>query len=166
MQTPEPLAIRRLVEADAPAFMAMRIAAIVENPHISAVPPPRKTPPGGGIRRPHPQQTGWGRGVRRVSRGETLVGIAAMFRPASGTMKHRGTLWGVHVVPGERGGDTAERLIGAVIEHARRHVDLLTGHVTVGNTRRGDSTSGWASTSAASNARFSRSATATTTRKS
>lgn len=135
MQTPEPLAIRRLVEADAPAFMAMRIAAIVENPQYFGSPAAEEDAAGVAEFAARIRGKQDGDAVFGAFRGETLVGIAAMFRPASGTMKHRGTLWGVHVVPGERGGATAELLVRAVIEHARRHVDVLTGHVTVGNAR-------------------------------
>ncbi len=135
MQTPEPLAIRRLVEAEASAFMAMRVAAIVENPQFFGSPAAEEEAAGVAEFAARIRGKQEGEAVFGAFRGETLVGIAGMSRPASGTMKHRGTLWGVHVVPGERGGEAAERLVRAVIEHARRHVDLLTGHVTVGNAR-------------------------------
>ena len=66
---------------------------------------------------------------------DLLRHITALFRAASGTMRHRGEMWGVYVAPKARGTDVAEGLIRALIAHARQYVDVLTGHVTTTNLR-------------------------------
>lgn len=135
MSTAAPLAIRPLVVADAPAFRDLRIAGIVENPQYFGSPADEEAAAGLPLFESRIRGSQPGEAVFGAFRGAVLVGVAGMSRPASGTMKHRGNLWGVYVTPAERGGDAAERLLRAVIDHARAHVDVLTGHVTVGNPR-------------------------------
>lgn len=135
MTTVAPLAIRQLVEADAPAFLALRVAGILENPSYFGSPAAEEEAAGVPLFESRIRGSQEADAVFGAFRGDALVAIAGFFRPASGTMKHRATLWGVYVAPEERGGDTAERLIRRVIDHAREHVDVLTGHVTVGNAR-------------------------------
>lgn len=135
MNTSAPLAIRQLVLADAPAFRDLRIAGILENPHYFGAPAAEEAAAGLPLFETRIRGAQPGDAVFGAFRGAELVGVAGMYCPASGTMKHRGTLWGVYVSPAERGGDTATRLLQGVIAHARAHVDVLTGHVTVGNPR-------------------------------
>lgn len=135
MNAPAPLAIRQLELTDAPAFRDLRIAGILENPHYFGTPAAEEAAAGLPLFETRIRGAQPGDAVFGAFRGAALVGVAGMFRAASGTMKHRGTLWGVYVAPAERGGDTAERLLRGVIAHARAHVEVLTGHVTVGNPR-------------------------------
>lgn len=129
-----PLSFRRLEVADAPAFRDLRIAGILENPEYFGSPASEEEAAGLPLFASRIAGSQEGDAVFGAFRGDALVGVAGVFRPASGTMRHRGTLWGVYVVPEERGGETAERLIRTVIDHARKHVDVLTGHVTTTNT--------------------------------
>ncbi|MGE4529175.1 MAG: N-acetyltransferase family protein [Rhodospirillaceae bacterium] len=129
------LCIRVLTETDAPAFRDLRLAGIAEHPEYFGAPYAEEEAAGLPLFEKRIRGSLPGDAMFGVFRGERMVGIAGMFRAASGTMRHRGTLWGVYVDPAERGGDTAERLIRAVIAHARQHVDVLTGLVTVTNPR-------------------------------
>ena len=133
------LSCRRLEEVDAGAFRDLRIAGIVEHPEYFGAPASEEA--AGGLElfvgRIRGRQEG--EAVFGAFRGEAMVGITGFFRTSSsGTMRHRGELWGVYVVPEERGGETAQRLIRTVIDHARAHVDVLTGHVTTTNLRARD----------------------------
>lgn len=139
MQTElRPLSFRRLEAADAAAFRDLRLAGIVENPEYFGAPAAEEAAAGLALFANRIAGSQEGDAVFGAFRGDALVGVAGMFRPASGTMRHRGTLWGVYVVPEERGGETAERLIRTVIAHARQYVDVLTGHVTTTNRRARD----------------------------
>ncbi len=130
-----PLRFRRLETADATAFRDLRLAGIRENPEYFGAPAAEEEAAGLPLFASRIVGTQEGDAVYGAFRGDVLVGVAGLFRPASGTMRHRGTLWGVYVIPEERGGETAERLIRTVIDHARQYVDVLTGHVTTTNAR-------------------------------
>ncbi len=135
MPTPPPLSFRPLQAGDAAAFRDLRIAGIFEHPEYFGTPADEEEAGGLALFEKRIAGSQEGECVFGAFRGETLVGVAGFYRvSSSGTMRHRGDLWGVYVVPGERGGETAERLIRTVIAHARRHVDVLTGHVTTTNT--------------------------------
>ena len=41
------------------------------------------------------------------------------------SIAHKGTLWGMYVRPQARGGGVGARLVEAVIDHARAHVELI-----------------------------------------
>jgi GNAT superfamily N-acetyltransferase len=60
--------------------------------------------------------------------GERLAGSACFFREKSVKLAHKGWLTAVYVVPELRGQGWGRKLVRAVIDHARGHVDvLLTG---------------------------------------
>lgn len=136
MSNPLPLSFRRLVADDAAAFRDLRIAGIVEHPEYFGTPAAEEEAGGLALFAQRIAGKQEGEAVFGAFRGDRLVGVAGFFRVStSGTMRHRGDLWGVYIVPEERGGETAERLIRTVIDHARSHVDVLTGHVTTTNVR-------------------------------
>ena len=54
-----------------------------------------------------------------------LGGCAGFFRDTSVKGRHKGTMWGVYLRPALRGRGIAERLIDAVIDHARSRVEIL-----------------------------------------
>lgn len=66
-------------------------------------------------------------------RGEALVGMAGFAREAKQKMRHKGMLWGVYVKPACHGRRLGERLVQAVIEHARGRVLLLHACVSTTN---------------------------------
>ena len=60
--------------------------------------------------------------------GGELAGSACFFREKAVKLKHKGWMTAVYVAPDLRGQGWGRRLVRAVIEHARDHVDvLLTG---------------------------------------
>ncbi|HVI52158.1 MAG TPA: GNAT family N-acetyltransferase [Candidatus Sulfotelmatobacter sp.] len=135
MMTDTTVTFRQLVLTDAPQFRALRLAALRDHPECFGAPHDEEEAQGVALFERRIAGFQDGDAAFGAFRGANMIGIAAMFRAASGTMRHRGTLWGVYVVPELRGTDAAERLIAAVIEHARKHVDVLTGLVTCGNDR-------------------------------
>jgi ribosomal protein S18 acetylase RimI-like enzyme len=62
-----------------------------------------------------------------------LLGIAGFFAKQGRKEAHKGALWGMYVRPNARQQGVGRRLVEAVIEHARRHVELLQLTVVSGN---------------------------------
>lgn len=67
--------------------------------------------------------------------GGRLCGIAGLQRAEGATRCHRAMLQTVYVRPEHRGGGLAEALVGAVIAHARAHVELVNAFVAAENGR-------------------------------
>jgi RimJ/RimL family protein N-acetyltransferase len=65
--------------------------------------------------------------------GESLVGMAGFRANAQHKTRHRGLLWGVYVTPAHRRMGLAERLVAAVVDHARAHVVTLFATVVTTN---------------------------------
>ena len=65
--------------------------------------------------------------------GAALVGIAAFLVRAGCKEAHKGALVGMYVRPDARRAGTGRRLVEAVIDHARGHVELLQLTVVSGN---------------------------------
>ena len=58
-------------------------------------------------------------------RGAELLGVAGFYVQPGPKHRHKGTLWGMYVRPQARGAGIAGRLVAAVVEHARLHVELI-----------------------------------------
>lgn len=67
--------------------------------------------------------------------GGELVGMAGYAREARLKMRHKAMLWGVYVRPACGGRRFGERLVQAVIDHARGRVELLGACVSTTNAR-------------------------------
>lgn len=65
--------------------------------------------------------------------GDVLVGMAGFRTLNSPKSRHKGYLWGVYVARAARGHGIGEKLVTAVIEHARRHVLILQANVVTIN---------------------------------
>lgn len=65
--------------------------------------------------------------------GPDLLGIAGFFAMQGPKDAHKGVLWGMYVRPCARGCGVGRRLVEAVIDHARRHVEVLQLTVVAGN---------------------------------
>jgi ribosomal protein S18 acetylase RimI-like enzyme len=123
---------RPLVAADAEAYRALRLAALLGHPeafgasHAEEAARPlsvfaeRIVPP-------EPSR------VFGALLGNELVGIAGFLASPSPKSRHRGTLWGVYVAPEQRGIGLAVALVEAVIAHAERHVLVLQARAVTSN---------------------------------
>ena len=58
-------------------------------------------------------------------RGPDSLGVAGFYVQPGPKHRHKGTLWGMYVRPQARGGGVGARLVEAVIDHARAHVELI-----------------------------------------
>jgi ribosomal protein S18 acetylase RimI-like enzyme len=66
-------------------------------------------------------------------RAEGLVGIASLVILQSAKMAHKGHLVGMYVRPEARRGGVGRRLVEAIIEKARGHVEVIQLTVVAGN---------------------------------
>jgi RimJ/RimL family protein N-acetyltransferase len=57
--------------------------------------------------------------------GGHLIGVAGFYVQAGPKHAHKGMLWGMYVRPDYRGAGVGSILVEAIIDHARRHVELL-----------------------------------------
>jgi RimJ/RimL family protein N-acetyltransferase len=67
--------------------------------------------------------------------GSQLVGTAGFVASEQLKMRHKGTLWGVFLMPEWRGRGLGDRLVGRVVEHAAGHVLILQASVVTTNRR-------------------------------
>ena len=121
--------IRRLASADAAAYRELRLAALRDSPEAF----------GSTFERESAQPLAWfrdrlGRGpVFGAFRSSELVGTAGFVGREGEKEKHKGLLWGMYVRPDARNAGIGRQLIEAVIEYARRHVELIQLSVVSGN---------------------------------
>lgn len=127
--------IRRLGPEDAGAFRALRLRALADHPNFFGSTHADEAARDPSFFRDRIVGRQAGDAVFGAFAGDDLIGIAGMFRGEGEARCHRGTLWTVYVAPEHRGTVVAERIIGAVIDHARRHVDALVGLVSMENPR-------------------------------
>jgi phosphoribosylglycinamide formyltransferase-1 len=123
-------AIRRLTEADAAAFRAIRLEALKTAPEAfgSSYDTERER-----------SETEFAATLTRnyvagAWLNDTLVGTAGFYSFASSKEAHRGGVWGVFVHPDHRGSGIARALVEAVVSYARDHVIQLHLSVVTTNT--------------------------------
>lgn len=113
--------VRRLKAADAPQFREIRLQAL------------QRAPEAFGSTFEHECSQSLAQfeeiltkaDVFGAFRGTDLVGMAG-FRIQAGTKQaHKGLLWGMYVRPIARGTGAAQRLVEAVLGHARERVELV-----------------------------------------
>lgn len=67
-------------------------------------------------------------------RDARVLGTAGFHVQQGPKHRHKGTLWGMYVRPEARGAGIGASLVEAVLEHARRHVELIQLSVISGNS--------------------------------
>ncbi|MBB6261355.1 ribosomal protein S18 acetylase RimI-like enzyme [Paenochrobactrum gallinarii] len=81
----------------------------------------------------HRIRHGGGNAVYGAFDGDTLLGTAGVFVHERLSEKHRGTLWGVYVMPQARGLGLGSVLVDHVIKYAEKHVVVLDAKVVASN---------------------------------
>lgn len=74
-----------------------------------------------------------GNAVFGAFEGDILLGTAGVFVHERLSEKHRGTLWGVYVMPEARGLALGSLLVQSVINYAENHVVVLDAKVVASN---------------------------------
>lgn len=64
-----------------------------------------------------------------------LMGMAGFSRPSAAQLRHKGTLGGMYVRASERGTGLAGDIVAAVLQHARKQVELVQLAVATTNAR-------------------------------
>jgi RimJ/RimL family protein N-acetyltransferase len=67
--------------------------------------------------------------------GDTLVGISGLYRHKGEKLRHKGTVWGVYVVPPARERGLARRMIALLLDEARQ-AGLELVHISTDSANR------------------------------
>jgi RimJ/RimL family protein N-acetyltransferase len=124
--------IRRLVPADADALRALRMEALTTAPEAFGSSPEEEAARSMDFVRSRLDPS-IADAVFGAFAGDQLVGMAGFALSQGIKKRHKGMLWGVFVGAGWRDGGAGERLVRAVIAHARNHVLLLQASVVTSN---------------------------------
>ncbi len=121
--------IRPLGSADAVAYRDLQLAALLDTPEAF----------GSTYERESAEPLAWFRDrlgkshVFGAFRSSELLAIAGFARREGEKEKHKGLLWGMYVRPDARNAGIGRQLLEAVIDHARRQVEVLQLCVVSGN---------------------------------
>ena len=116
--------IRALTRTDAPGWRVLRLEALTNHPEnfgmsdqefsaLDAETVAARIPAGG-------EDVLFG-----VFAEGALSGCAGFFREIGLKARHKGVMWGVYLRPALRGRGVGEALVDRIVEHARRHVEIL-----------------------------------------
>jgi RimJ/RimL family protein N-acetyltransferase len=124
------IGVRRLVEADAPAYRQVRLEALTSHPEAF----------GSSWEDEADQPLAWFEGRLAGSAvfggflgGPFLSGVAGLRVQDRAKQRHKAVLWGMFVRPGARGSGLAQALVGAVVEHGKGVVDEILLTVVTSN---------------------------------
>jgi ribosomal protein S18 acetylase RimI-like enzyme len=124
-----PIELRRLGPKDASAYQEIRLEALADSPHAFS----------------STLETEQGQPLDRFAKrladdfilgafsGPYLVGVAGFYVQPRPKHRHKGMLWGMYVSPDHRAAGIGRKLVEAIIEHARQHVELLQLSVVADN---------------------------------
>ena len=121
--------IRRLTSADAAAYREIRLAGLRDTPEAF----------GSTFARESTQPLTWfcdrlgNSAVFGAFHLTALLGVAGLAIREGEKERHKGLLWGMYVRPDARKAGVGRRLVEAVVDHARAHVEVIQLSVISGN---------------------------------
>jgi GNAT superfamily N-acetyltransferase len=124
-----PIQIRRLTEADAAAYRAIRLEGLRDSPEAF----------GSTFEAENEHLLEWfanrlaNAEVFGAFRGADLLGVAGLFIEPGPKVAHKARLWGMYVQPATRNEGLGRSLAEAVIAAARKRVEMLQLAVVSGN---------------------------------
>jgi ribosomal protein S18 acetylase RimI-like enzyme len=124
-----PIDLRRLGPEDASAYREIRLEALADSPH--AFSSTLETEQGQPLDRFAKRLTD--DFVLGAFSGPNLVGVAGFYVQPRPKHRHKGMLWGMYVRPDHRAAGIGRKLVEAIIEHDRQHVELLQLSVVADN---------------------------------
>ncbi|MDF3073377.1 MAG: acetyltransferase [Alphaproteobacteria bacterium] len=124
-----PITIRRLDPTEAEIFRAIRLEALRTHPAAFAASFEVES----GRPLIHFADTLGSGAIFAAWRDSELLGIAGYYREETPKHAHKGGLWGMYVRKEARGSGAADRLVEAVVHHARPEVEVLVLGVGVHN---------------------------------
>jgi len=113
--------IRRLTSADATAYREIRLTGLRDSPEAF----------GSTFIRESTQPLAWfcdrlaNSAVFGAFQPTVLLGVAGLAIREGEKERHKGLLWGMYVRPDARKAGVGKRLVEAVIDHARAHVEVI-----------------------------------------
>src|SRR5215472_16928766 len=113
--------IHRLTSADAVAYREIRLAGLRDSPEAF----------GSTFIRESTQPLAWfcdrlsNSAVFGAFQLASLLGVAGLAIREGEKERHKGLLWGMYVRPDARKAGLGKRLVEAVIDHARTHVEVI-----------------------------------------
>jgi RimJ/RimL family protein N-acetyltransferase len=121
--------IRQLTPADAALYRGIRLAGLKQSPEAfgSTFEAEASKPLAWFFDRLTSSQ------ILGASRGGEILGVAGFAVRQEQKEAHKGLLWGMYVRPEARGTGVSRRLVEAVIDFARRRVELIQLSVVMGN---------------------------------
>jgi RimJ/RimL family protein N-acetyltransferase len=121
--------VRRLTPADAARYREIRLAGLKNNPEAfgSTFESESLKPLSSFAERLRSSA------IFGAFRGAELLGTAGFAFRDGAKEAHKGLLWGMYVRPDARNSGTGRRLVEAVIDFARRHVEILQLNVVSDN---------------------------------
>lgn len=128
MSSPQ-LTIRRLVPADADAFMALRREALTREPlSFGASPEDDRALDPNFV---HRALDAAASDPTYGAFAPALVGSVGLYRPDEKKAAHKAQLWGLYVTPDDRGCGIGARLVSAALQFARQHASIQQVHLSV-----------------------------------
>jgi len=128
--------IRKLTEADTEAFWDLRLRGLRDSPEAfgSSYEESATTPLASVVLRMRNESTAGDNFILGAFEG-TLVGVVGFYRNQRLKDRHKGTIWGMYVLPEMRGRGIAKALMSQAIAYAASLVGLIQIHLAVVTTQ-------------------------------
>ena len=130
------MGIRLLSQADAPAYLALRIEALEREPYAFARSPEDERAHSPEHRAARLQAKDDGNFVLGAFTGTALVGMVGLVRDPSPKPQHKASIWGMYVSENARGQGLSRMLLYELIARARTYAGLEQLILGVGITQR------------------------------